>query len=96
MLFQMLLCDHVTLNFNNKISTGYRKAFDTKWHTGLLYKLSKLNVSTRNVKLIFLQQKFCLGTRRNVCAKVYASSGAIRFRLSPNLYNLYINDTPQL
>jgi hypothetical protein len=40
------LTDHVTLNFNNKMSTAavfldIEKAFDTTWHTGLLYKLSK-------------------------------------------------------
>jgi hypothetical protein len=28
------------------------KAFDTTWHTGLLYKLTKLNFSTRMTKLI--------------------------------------------
>jgi hypothetical protein len=36
------LTDHVTLNFNNKISTAavfldIEKAFDTTWHTGLIY-----------------------------------------------------------
>jgi hypothetical protein len=43
----MRLTDHVTLNFNNKMSTAavfldIEKAIDTTWHTGLLYKLSKL------------------------------------------------------
>jgi hypothetical protein len=58
--------DHVTLNFNNKMSTApifldIEKAFDTTWHPGLLYKLSKLNFSTRVIKLIssfLLQRKF--------------------------------------
>jgi hypothetical protein len=53
----MRLADHVTLNFNNKISTAavfldIEKAFDTTSHPGLLYKLSTLNSSTRIVKLI--------------------------------------------
>jgi hypothetical protein len=40
----MRLVDHVTLNFNNKMSTAavfldIEKAFDTTWHLGMLYKL---------------------------------------------------------
>jgi hypothetical protein len=36
----MRLADHVTLNFNNKMSTAavfldIEKVFDTKWHTGI-------------------------------------------------------------
>jgi hypothetical protein len=37
---------HVTLNFNNKMSTAsvfldIEKAFDTAYHPGLIYKFSK-------------------------------------------------------
>jgi hypothetical protein len=44
----MRIADHVTLNFNNKLSTAavfldIEKAFDTTWHSGLLYKLSNWN-----------------------------------------------------
>jgi hypothetical protein len=60
----MRLADHVTLNFNNKISTAavfldIEKAFDTTWHSGLLYKLSKLVFSNSLTKLIgsFLSQR---------------------------------------
>jgi hypothetical protein len=40
----MKLSDHVTLNLNNNMSTAavfldIKKAFDTTWHSGLLYKL---------------------------------------------------------
>jgi hypothetical protein len=43
----MRLTDHVTLNSNNKMYTAsvlldIEKAFDTTWHSGLLYKMSKL------------------------------------------------------
>jgi hypothetical protein len=53
----MRLTDHVTLNFNNKMSTAtvflyIEKAFDTTRHSGLLYKLSKLKFSTSLIKLI--------------------------------------------
>jgi hypothetical protein len=52
MTFQcMRLKDHVTLNFNNNMSTAVvfwhiEKAFDTTWHFGLLYKLSELEFLT--------------------------------------------------
>jgi hypothetical protein len=53
----MRLTDHVTLNFNNNMSTAavfldIEKAFDTTWHTGLLYKLSELKFSASLIKLI--------------------------------------------
>jgi hypothetical protein len=53
----MMLADHVTLNFYNNMSTaavflGIEKAFDTTWHSGLLYKLSELEFSTSLIKLI--------------------------------------------
>jgi hypothetical protein len=52
----MTLADHVILNFNNNMSTAavfldIEKAFATRWHTGLLYKLSELESSHR-IKLI--------------------------------------------
>jgi len=48
--------DHVTLNFNN-VSTAavfldIVKAFDTTWHAGLLYELSKLHFPASILKLI--------------------------------------------
>jgi hypothetical protein len=53
----MKLADQVTLNFNNKMSTAavfldIGKAFNTTWHSGLLYKLSELEFSTSLIKLI--------------------------------------------
>jgi hypothetical protein len=61
----MRLTDHVTLNFNNKMSTAavfldIEKAFDTTWHYGLLYnKLSKLEFSANLIKVLvsFLSQR---------------------------------------
>jgi hypothetical protein len=67
----MRLTDDVALNFNNKMSMATvildtEKAFDTKWHSGLLHKLSKLEFSTNLIKLIgsFLSQ--CFGGRQDV------------------------------
>jgi hypothetical protein len=65
----MRLTDHVTLNFNNKISTAavfldIEKAFDTTGHHGLLYKLSKLEFSADLIKLLgFFSQKEISGFR---------------------------------
>jgi hypothetical protein len=75
------------------------KAFDTIWHPGLLYKLSELEFPTNLIKLIssFLsQRKFRvsvedeMSTAREIQA--WVSQGSV---LSPTLYNIYINDTPQ-
>jgi hypothetical protein len=53
----MRLADHVTLNFNNNMSTAVvfldiEKAFDTTWLSGLRYKLSELEFLTGLIKLI--------------------------------------------
>jgi hypothetical protein len=61
----MRLTDHVTLNYNNNMSTAamfmdIEKTFDTTWHSGLLYKLSKLEFSTSLIKLI----SSCLSQRK--------------------------------
>jgi hypothetical protein len=62
----MRLAGHITLDFNNKIPTAavfldIEKAFDTTWHSGLLYNLSNLEISKNFTKLIgsfLLQSKF--------------------------------------
>jgi hypothetical protein len=51
------LVDHITLNFNNNmlmavVFLDMEKAFDTTWHSGLLYKLSELEFSTSLIKVI--------------------------------------------
>jgi hypothetical protein len=52
----MRITDHVTLNFNNMsmaaVFLDIKKAFDTTWHIGLLYKLSKKDFSASLIKLI--------------------------------------------
>jgi hypothetical protein len=51
------LTDHITLNFNNNVSTAavfldIGNAFDSTWHSGLLHKISKLQFPTNVTKLI--------------------------------------------
>jgi retron-type reverse transcriptase len=101
----MRLADHVALHFSNKISTAavfldIEKAFDTTWHTGLLYKLSKLEFSCYLINLIssFLsERKFRVSVEGEMSTPRYMEAvvpqGSV---LSPTLCNLYINDTPKL
>jgi hypothetical protein len=100
----MRLTDHVTLNFNNKLSTAavfldIKKAFDTTWHTGLLYKLSKLEFSINLIKLVssFLsRRKFRVSVEGEMSTPLVIQAGVPQGSvLSPTLYNMYINDAPQ-
>jgi hypothetical protein len=62
----MRLTDHVTLNFNNNMSTAavisdIEKAIDTAWHPGLLYKLPQLKFSAslfKPINSVLSQRKF--------------------------------------
>jgi hypothetical protein len=88
----MRLTDHITLNFNNNMSTAavfldIEKAFDTTWHPGLLYKMSKLRFPANLIKLInsYPTNKIqTLGRRRIIHAKRNTSRGATRFRSGTN------------
>jgi hypothetical protein len=100
----MRLADHVTLNFNNYMSTDavfldIEKAFDTTWRPGLLYKLSKLQLSTRLIILIssfVSQRKFRVSVEGEMSTPRYLQTGVLQGSiLSLTLYNLYINDTLQ-
>jgi hypothetical protein len=100
----MRLADHVTLNFNNKMSTAavfldIEKAFDTTWHSGLLYKLSKLEFSNSLTKLIrsfHSERKFRVSVEGEKSTPREMQAGLPQGSvLSPTLFNLYIIDGPQ-
>jgi hypothetical protein len=62
--YSTTLTDHITLNFNNNMSTAVvfldiEKAFDTTWHLDFLSKLSTLQFAICLIKLIgfFLSQR---------------------------------------
>jgi retron-type reverse transcriptase len=75
------------------------KAFDTTWHPVLLIKLSKLEFSINLIKLIssFLsQRKFRVSVEGEMSTAREMQAGMPQGSvLSPTLYNIYINDTPQ-
>jgi hypothetical protein len=100
----MKLTEHVTLNFNNNMSTAavflnVGKAFETTWNVGLLYILSQLKFSISLIKPIssFLsQRKFRVSVEGEISTQRYIEAGTPQvYVMSPALYNLYINDTPQ-
>jgi hypothetical protein len=100
----MRLADHVTLHFNNNMSTAVifmniKKACDTTWQPGLLYKLSKLQYSTSLIKLLgsFLSQRqFRVSVENEMSTPRYMQAGVPQGSvLPPTLYTLYINGTPQ-
>jgi hypothetical protein len=100
----MRITDHVTLNFNNKMSTAavfldIEKASDTTWHYGLLYKLSELEFSTNLIKLLgsFLsQRKFRVSVEGDMSTPREMQAGVPKCSvLSPTLFNMYINDAAQ-
>jgi hypothetical protein len=75
------------------------KAFDTTWHSGLLYQLSKLEFSTRLLKLIssFLaQSKFSVSVEGDISTPMEMRARVPQVSdLSPTLYNIHIHDGPQ-
>jgi hypothetical protein len=99
----MRLTDQVTFNFNNKMSTAavfldIEKAIDTTWHSGLIQKLYKLKFSGSLIKLIgsFLsQRKFRFSVEGEMSTPRVIQAGVPQGSvLSPNLFNMYINDAP--
>jgi hypothetical protein len=68
----MKLTYQVTLNFNSNMSTtpvflDTEKAFDTTWHTGFLYELSRLQFSISLIKLLAFS---FLGDNSDIQSKV--------------------------
>jgi hypothetical protein len=105
MLQCLKLMDHATLNFSNSMSMAVvfldiDKAFNTTWHSAcLLYKLYNLQFSPSLIKLIssFLSsRKFRVMVQGKMSMPRDIRAGVVQSSiLSPTLYSLYINVTPQ-
>jgi hypothetical protein len=89
------LTDHVTLNFNN-ISTA---AVFLDIEKALLYKLTKFDFSVSLIKLIssFLyKRKFFVSVESEMSTPRITKAGVPQGSiLSPTLFNMHVNDTPQ-
>ena len=77
-----------------------KKAFDTVWREGLLFKLFKYGISTKVCKLIenmYNNLNTCIKVGHNRTEFFKSEIGTRQgCSLSPILFNLYINDLPQL
>jgi hypothetical protein len=71
----------------------------TTWHSGLLYKLSKLEFSTTLIKLsvsFLSQRKFRVSVEGEVSMLRVLHAGVPQGSvLSRTLFNMYINDAPK-
>jgi hypothetical protein len=99
----MRLTDHVSLNFNNNMSTAavffdIEKTSDTTWHPSLLYKLTVLQFSTSLVKPIasFLtNRKFEVSVEGKLSLPRKVAAGVPQGSIFARVLNsLYINYAP--
>ena len=76
----------------------FRQAFDKVWHSGLFYKLSKLNINNHFLRIVQnMYSKIKLRVKvHNKLTEEFKSTVGVRQgdNLSPILFNLYINDLP--
>jgi hypothetical protein len=92
------LTDHVTLNFNNNMSTAalfldIEMAFDNTWHSGLLYKLSKFEFSTNLINLLgsFLSQRILsVSVEGEMSTPREMQAGMPQVRSCPNYFSTCI------
>jgi hypothetical protein len=97
------LSHHVNLNFRNLMSTAtvffdVEKAFDTTLHTGLLYKVSELHLSSSLIKLAhsFPTENTQLWLRANCPRLEIHNQGCRKIPSCPLHCSQYKNYTPQI
>lgn len=93
----------VKSDFENGKSTGMvlldiKAAFDSVWHNGLIYKLTRFNFPIEIIKIVesFLKERtFNVYIEKTKSREVYINAGCPQGScLSPILYNIYIADIP--
>ena len=88
-----LIDQHVTHSARGKLYTcfvDFKKAFDSIWHQGLLYKLVKYNIGGTFYKIISSMYSHSI-----CCVKDNYDKGVRQgCILSPLLFNLYLNELP--
>jgi hypothetical protein len=95
--------DHVTSDFNNKmymaaVFLDIEKAFDTTWHLGLLYELSRLKFSISLIKFISSFSEKIQESQSKVkclCQGIH-KQGYHKVLSCPPHYTVYTNDMPQI
>jgi hypothetical protein len=74
------------------------KAFEATWHPGLLYKLSKLQLSVNLIKITssyISHRRFRVSVEGEISTPTEIEAGLPKGSvLDPTLYSLYINDAP--
>ena len=79
----------------------FRKAFDTVWHVGLLYKLLKLGMPNKFygvIKNMYQNVLLAVQCKSNHLTPSFPSYVGVRQgdNLSPTLFNIFVNDIPSL
>ena len=74
----------------------FKKAYDTIWREGLYYKLLKMGINQKFIKLLinlYSGIKSCVNLGKGITKEFNSKVGLKQgCNLSPNLFNLYIND----
>ncbi len=78
----------------------FSKAFDTVWHKGLMYKLLSNGITGKFFTIVqdmYKEVKCCVKTCEGLTPTFNVSQGVKQGEvLSPALFNLYINDIPDI
>ena len=98
-----LIDQHVTNSPRGKLYTcfvDFKKAFDSIWHQGLLYKLLKYNIGGTFYKIIsnmYSHSKCCVKDNYNRSEFFNYDKGVRQgCILSPLLFSLYLNELPYI
>ncbi|GFV15999.1 RNA-directed DNA polymerase from mobile element jockey [Trichonephila clavipes] len=85
--------------YTGAVFLDIQKAFDRVWHTGLLYKLIKINAPPQLILIIksFLNNRsFAVRVNDTHSSTKQIRAGAPQGALlSPTLFNIYVNDIPK-